>query len=158
MNRATKVRRFPWEAAFTVLLAYLTLGLNIAIHNPQWSFFDHVLASIVVVVLIWGAGNLLHSWGRENMLQLVRVGPRSVFTMLYLSSIVTMAVVAPLVFALVVMIGATGTLLRLEMRAAGYSLTQVFFVLVPLGLVGMILGWLFHDFIATNSVGLLFNV
>ncbi|MDS3859339.1 hypothetical protein RIF25_00820 [Thermosynechococcaceae cyanobacterium BACA0444] len=157
VSRSAKVRRFPWGALCAVVLAYLTLGLNLANGNPGWSFWEHCLASILIVILILGLGNILHTWGRGNLLRLVQLGPRSVFTMFYLSSIVTLAVVSPLIFALVGIIGSTDTLLRLEMRAAGYSLAQVFFVLIPLGLGGMLLGWLCHYLISTNSLGLLLN-
>lgn len=153
----TKASTFPWGAASVIFLSYVTLGMNLAIHNPGWSLWKYCTTSMLMVGLIVSVGSIIHTWGRGNFLRLVRVGPRSILTMLYLSSIITLAVVSSLIFILILMIGAAAILMRIEMRAAGYQTMQILGVMVLLGLGGMVLGWIAHRLVISNTLQLILN-
>lgn len=76
--------------------------------------------------------------------------------MLYLSSIITLAVVSSLVFILILIIGSADILARIEMRAAGYFTAQIFGVIIPFSLGGMVLGWAAYRFVMSNTLQLLY--
>ncbi len=145
-KRREKHKRFPWGATSAVFLSYVLLGWHLAIYAPFWQFFAYFFCGLVAIILIWGTGNVV---------RLARMGPRSIFTMLVLSSAITLAVVASYIFALLAVIMATDTLLRVEMRSLGYSSGQVLGVLMPVGLAGMALGLALSRVIASDGFWML---
>ncbi len=147
-SRLRSSKTFPWGAIFAVFLSYVLLGWHLAIYAPFWQFFAYIFCGGLAILLIWGTGNVV---------RLARMGPRSIFTMLFLSSAVTLAVIASYIFALLAVIVSADTLLRIEMRALGYSSGQVLAALMPVGLAGMSLGLVLSQFISSDGFEVILN-
>lgn len=129
---ALNLGKFPLFPLGLVWLGYVLVGWHLSAYNPVWGIISVALSGVLTVLLIWGTGSFL---------RLMRLGPRSILTMIFLSSTVTTVVIAFPIFALVSTLLATETLVRLEMQAAGYNGGQILAVLMQVALLGIVVGW-----------------
>lgn len=136
------VGKFPFIPLGLVGLGYTLVGWRLSAYNPVWGIISAGLAGIITVLLIWGTGSIL---------RVMRLGPRSILTMLFLSSAVTMVVVAPSIFALIAILLATETLVRLEMQSAGYRGSQILAVIMQVALLGILVGWAIGNYLVPGQ-------
>jgi Na+/phosphate symporter len=123
----------PWFALLLVWLGYVLLGWQLSSHHFAWEVGAWLAGLILTIICIWGGGAIFRQ---------LRLGPRSIGTMLCLSAAVTVAAVASAIFALLCIIIAAEILTRLEMYARNYSPWQILVVLSFLASVGLTCGWI----------------
>ncbi|MDG2989931.1 hypothetical protein L3556_03130 [Candidatus Synechococcus calcipolaris G9] len=141
-KNSINVGKFPFIPLGLVGLGYVLVGWRLSAYNPVWGIISAGFAGIITVLLIWGTGSIL---------RVMRLGPRSILTMLFLSSAVTMVVIASTIFALIAILLATETLVRLEMQAAGYRGSQILAVIMQVALLGILVGWAIGNYLVPGQ-------
>lgn len=133
----------PWFSLLLVWSGYLLLGWQISAYHVAWELGAGLAGLIVTIICIWGGGAVFRQ---------LRMGPRSIGTMLCLSAAVTIAAVASSIFALLSIIIGAEILTRLEMYARGYNSWQILIVLTFLACLGLTCGWIGgHYILPSNS-------
>ncbi len=150
-NRATQSsmagwQRFPWLPAFLASLAYGLLGWHLSIFNIFWEIGAFFGAIVLTITLIWGGGGIA---------RLLRLGPRSIFSMLLLSGAVTLAVIASSVFALIVIVLAAEALTRVEMKSLGFGPVSTLSTLTVIAAIGLSAGWVSGHYFPSSSYWLI---
>jgi hypothetical protein len=150
-NRATLAsiswwRRFPWLPAFLAGLAYTLLGWHLSIFNIFWEIGAFIGSIALTLTLIWGGGGIA---------RLLRLGPRSIFSMLLLSGAVTLAVIASSVFALIVIVLAAEALTRVEMRSLGFGPVSTLWTLTVIAAIGLSAGWMSGHYFPSSAYWLM---
>ncbi len=132
-----------WFPLSLVCLAYGLLGWHLAAYPISWLFVSHLAAILATSAFIWG-GRVLDYF--------LRLGPRSVVTMLILSSAITLAVAASTLFTVILILFATKLFARLEIRA-GASLNRIFCLgsMTVVAWIGLSLGWLTGAYLVPSS-------
>jgi cation transport ATPase len=124
--------RIPWLALTLVWLGYVLLGWHLSIYHIAWEVSAWVMSLLLTILCIWGGGSIY---------RLLRMGPRSIFTMLMLSAAVTVAAVASAIFALITIVLAAEVLTRVEMLISGFNQWQILITLSLVATLGMTVGW-----------------
>ena len=122
----------PLIALLCVGLIYTLLGWHMSAYDWFWAIAIWLLAISFIPILMWGGG------GVARMLTL---GPQGCVTMLILSSIVTLAVAAYTLFAVILILLATKILARLELQAAGFSRSYTLGLLALVATMSYVSGW-----------------
>lgn len=142
------LRRLPWLALLLVGATYMILGWQLSASPLAWRFVAHWGGSLISIFVLWSdrvTGGLL------------RLGPRSVVSMLILSMVVTMAVVASSVLAIGLILIAAKFLTMLEMQMVGFNRWQILFTLVLVAGLGLIAGSMLADVWAPGTTFWLFD-
>jgi hypothetical protein len=122
----------PLIALVCVGLSYAYLGWQMSAYYWLWSVSAWLFAILLLVTLMQGG-----VWvGR--MLQL---GPRGVVSMLVLSTVVTLAVLAYKLFAVLLIMLASQLLARLELQAVGFSRGYTLWLLLVVATTTFVSGW-----------------
>lgn len=124
--------KFPFGLLALVVLGYVIVGWHLSAYSLMWPAYACLLAAILTILVVWGTASFLRS---------IQVGPRSIVTMLMLSTMVTLAIVAFDIFGLIAILVGAETLVRIEMRAAGYRNWQIMVVLMQMSMIGVFIGW-----------------
>ncbi|MBW4552359.1 MAG: hypothetical protein KME35_14805 [Aphanocapsa sp. GSE-SYN-MK-11-07L] len=139
-------RRFPWLPAFLAGLAYMLLGWHLSVFDIFWEIGAFIGAIALTTALIWGGGGIA---------RLLRLGPRSIFTMLLLSAAVTLAVIASSVFALIVIVLAAEALARVEMKSLGFGPISTLSTLTVIAAIGLSAGWIWGHYFPSSTYWLM---
>jgi hypothetical protein len=140
--KAPLLSTIPWFSLVLVALAYGLLGWHLSAYHFLWSIGSFIAAVMITVCLIWGG----KAFG-----ELFRLGPRSVVTMLILSSVITLAVAASTLFAMIIILVLTKVLARLQMQSAGFSKHHTLGVVSLSAGLGLSLGWIVSKFFVSSS-------
>ncbi|XFA73728.1 hypothetical protein RYO59_001978 [Thermosynechococcaceae cyanobacterium Okahandja] len=124
--------KFPFVLLVLVVFGYILVGWHLSAYALMWSAYACLLAALLTVMVVWGTSSVLRS---------MKMGLRSVFTMLMLSTAVTLAIIAFNIFGLIAILVSAETLVRIEMRAAGYRNWQIMVVLMQMAVLGVFIGW-----------------
>lgn len=122
--------RIPVMSLVLLWLAYALLGWYLAAHHIIWLTGAFVIAVALAVVrktVVW-------------LEQLVAFGSRILVVVLFLSLSVALVEAWSLLFSLFLIPIATTFLADLEMRFAGFNKTDSFWILIILGLSGLVVG------------------
>ena len=122
----------PLIAIVCVGLGYAFLGWHMSAYHWLWSLAPWILAIVLLATLMKGG-----AWVGRMM----QLGPRGVITMLILSSILTLAVAAYKLFAVLLILSASQLLARLELQAVGFSRGYTFWLLALVATLTFISGW-----------------
>jgi cation transport ATPase len=132
----------PWLAMFLVWIGYVLLGWQLSAYDVAWEIGAWLAALIMIVICIWGG---------EKIFRLLRLGPRSIGNMLFLSTAVTLAAIASSLFAMVIIILGAEVLTRLEMAANGWHRWPILWTLISLATLGLTGGWLSGVYLIPSS-------
>lgn len=135
-------REIPWLSLILVCLTYILVGWHLSVFHPLWSLGTLIIAILIIAGLTWG-GKPLGS--------LFRLGPRSVVTMMMLSAIITMAVAASALFALILILIFSKVLARIQLLCMGYRRTTILLLLSLITGLGLGLGWAIGQFLIPGS-------
>ncbi|MCH9055629.1 hypothetical protein [Parathermosynechococcus lividus] len=135
--------KFPLVLLALVVLGYILVGWHLSAYPWMWSAYACILAAILTVVVVWGTSNFFRS---------MQMGPRSVVTMLILSTIVTLFVNAFAIFSLIAILMSSETLVRIEMRAAGYRNWQIMIVIMQMAILGVFIGWTIGRYLLPQAI------
>ncbi len=124
--------KFPLVLLILVVFGYILVGWHLSAYPLMWSAYACLLAAILTVLVVWGTSSVMRS---------MKIGLRSVFTMLVLSTAVTLFIIAFSIFSLIAILVSAETLVRIEMRAAGYRNWQIMVVLMQMAVLGVFIGW-----------------
>jgi hypothetical protein len=139
-------QRFPWLPAFLAALAYMLLGWHLSVFDIFWEIGAFIGAIALTISLIWGGGGIA---------RLLRLGPRSIFSMLLLSGAVTLAVIASSVFALIVIVLAAEALARVEMKSLGFGPISTLSTLTVIAAIGLSAGWISGHYFPSSAYWLM---
>jgi hypothetical protein len=136
-----------------VFIGYLLLGWHLSAYHFVWEIGAWLAALGMIVICIWGG---------ERVFRLLQLGPRSIGNMLFLSSAITLAAIASVLFALMTIILAAEVLTRIEMAASGFRRWQILLTLITLATLGLSFGWLGGTYLLPSSyfwlVGMKLNI
>ncbi len=140
------IRPTLWIALLTLGLAYSLLGWQLSAYPIFWS-----IGSLVAVLIF----TVLFMWGGTIAGRMMRIGPRSVVTMLILSSTITLAVAASTLFTVLLILLATQVLTRLELQTAGFNRWLTLAILACVSSTTLTGGWLIgYKFYPSNPLWL----
>ncbi|MBW4670553.1 MAG: hypothetical protein KME60_24820 [Cyanomargarita calcarea GSE-NOS-MK-12-04C] len=122
--------RIPWMPLVLIWLAYALLGWYLSVHHIIW-FVGAFVAGVVLAVI-----SKTISW----LEALIDFGSQTLVVVLFLSLSIALIETWSLFFSLFLMPLATTLLANLEMRFAGFSQTDRFFVLTILAGLGLAVG------------------
>lgn len=131
-----------WIAIAILWLTYTLLGWHLSAYHFSWLIVAFTLSLILNFYLVKQSKDL----GR-----LFNFGPRSLITIFVLSSLITLAVAASSVFALISILVAAELLARIEMQTAGFRRSLAFGILLTVVTLGLTLGWLFGSLLLPSS-------
>ncbi|AXY67959.2 hypothetical protein D3A95_07045 [Thermosynechococcus sichuanensis E542] len=153
--------KFPLALLSLVVLGYVLVGWYLSAYPWMWSAYASLLAAILTVFVVGGTSSLLRS--RQSNPKsifsslIVRVGTPSLFTVLVLSTAVTLAIIAFRIFSVIAILIGTEILVRIEMKAAGYQNWQIMLVLIQMAILGVFIGWsIGHYLLPSSEQSLLF--
>jgi hypothetical protein len=132
-TRPPGLLQLPWLALLLVWLGYLLLGWQLSSLHFAWEVGAWIVGLCLTTLCIWGGGAVFRQ---------LRLGPRSITTMLILSATITIAAVSSAVFALMAIIVCSEILTRLEMYAKGFNSWQILSILTIIATIGLSSGWL----------------
>lgn len=127
-----KLRTFPWLSLTLVLLSYGLWGWYISAYSLIWLIVGWFVAVLIAIMAIWTS---------RSVGELMRLGPRSVLTMLFLSLILTTAIAASSLFSVIAVLTLTHILARFELRLRGVRQMRILGTLILLSSIGLGLGW-----------------
>lgn len=143
---AADIRPTLWISLLTLGLAYGLLGWQLSAYHIAWSIGFGVAVALFTILFMWGGGIIA---------RMMRIGPRSVLTMLILSSTITVAVAASTLFTILIILLATNLLTRLEFQTAGFSRGLTLAILLGIASVALSGGWLIgHNLYPSNPLWL----
>jgi len=131
-----------WIAIAILWLTYTLLGWHLSAYHISWLILAFTLALIL---------NFYLTKQGKDLGRLFNFGPRSLITIFALSSLVTLAVAASSVFALISILFAAELLARVEMQTAGFRRSVAFGMMLTIATLGLALGWLFGNTLLPSS-------
>lgn len=149
--------KFPLALLSLVVLGYVLVGWYLSAYPWMWSAYASFLAAILTVFIVGGTSSLLRS--RQSNPKgifsnlVMRVGTPSLFTVLVLSTAVTLAIIAFHIFSVIAILIGTEILVRIEMKAAGYRNWQIMLVLIQMAILGVLIGWSIGHYLPSSSDG-----
>ncbi|URR34596.1 hypothetical protein NBE99_08050 [Thermosynechococcus sp. HN-54] len=147
--------KFPLALLSLVVLGYVLVGWYLSAYPWMWSAYASLFAAILTVFVVGGTSSLLRS--RQSSPKsifsrlIMRVGTPSLFTVLVLSTTVTLAIIAFHIFSVLAILIGTEILVRIEMKAAGYQNWQIMLVLIQMAILGMFIGWSIGHYLLPSS-------
>ncbi|WKT84514.1 MULTISPECIES: hypothetical protein [unclassified Thermosynechococcus] len=157
MSASPDYTKFPLALLLLVVLGYVLVGWYLSAYPWMWSAYASFLAAILTVFVVGGTSSLLRS--RQSNPKsifsglIMRVGTPSLFTVLVLSTAVTLAIIAFHVFSVIAILIGTEILVRIEMKAAGYQNWQIMLVLIQMAILGVFIGWSIGHYLLPSSSG-----
>ncbi|MFN4194674.1 MAG: hypothetical protein ACK4HM_02450 [Thermosynechococcus sp.] len=153
--------KFPLALLLLVVLGYVLVGWYLSAYPWMWSAYACLFAAILTVFVVGGTSSLLRS--RQSNPKgifsnlVMRVGTPSLFTVLVLSTAVTLAIIAFHIFSVIAILIGTEILVRIEMKAASYQNWQIMLVLIQMAILGVFIGWsIGHYLLPSSEQSLLF--
>jgi hypothetical protein len=124
---------FPWLSVTCIGIAYGLLGWRISGFAAFWLIDTWLMTVILIFFLIW-RGNFV--------MRLVRMGPRSLVLIFFLSMTLTLALSYPEPFGLSLMLFLTVLLGRLELQTQGWGRRLSLTILSVVAGSALMGGWL----------------
>jgi hypothetical protein len=124
---------FPWLPVICIGIAYGLLGWRISGLAAFWLIDTWLLTVILIFFLIW-RGNFA--------MRLVRMGPRSLVLIFFLSMVLTLALSYPEPFGLSLILFLTVLLGRLEFQTKGWGRRLTLTILSVVAGGALMSGWL----------------
>lgn len=128
----------PWLSLALVLLSYGLWGWYISAYSLIWLGIGWLVAILISFTTIWTS---------RSIGSLMRLGPRSVLTMLFLSLIVTTAIAAFSLFSIIVVLTLAQVLARFELRTRGLRRIVTLEILSVVTTLGLAIGWSIGKFL-----------
>ncbi|WP_298615785.1 hypothetical protein [uncultured Thermosynechococcus sp.] len=147
----------PLALLLLVVLGYVLVGWYLSAYPWMWSAYACFFAAILTVFIVGGTSSLLRS--KQNNPKgifttlILRMGTPSLFTVLVLSTAVTLAIIAFRIFSVIAILIGTEILVRIEMKAAGYQNWQIVLVLIPTATLGVFIGWSIGHYLPSSLEG-----
>lgn len=131
-----------WIANAILWLTYTLLGWHLSAYHVSWLIVAFILALLF---------NFYLTKQGKDIGRLFNFGPRSLITIFALSSLITLAVAASSVFALISILVAAELLARVELQTAGFRRSVAFGIMLATATLGLTLGWLFGNTLLPSS-------